>query len=80
MILDSAVERARVGRPEVGWQDARTQQARACKDEQRSQHAAGRLSRMRSILTRRVSVFVRAKFNAPMALQAETSVQLRNLG
>jgi hypothetical protein len=64
--LETAVERARVGRDGVGWQGATTRRACARKKEQRRQQAPAWLNRVRSVLTQQVkcAVAVRA---APVA-------------
>src|SRR5437879_83995 len=54
IILETAVGRARVGRHGVGWQGETRQRAHARKEDQRSQHAPGRLNRACSALTRKV--------------------------
>jgi hypothetical protein len=63
MILDSAVERARVGCHGVGWQGATRQQAPACNEDQRRQRAPGRLNRVRSALTQKARRVVGEIFN-----------------
>ena len=55
IILETAVGRARVGRPGVGWQGATRQQADACKEEQRRQRAPGRRNRVRSAVTQKMN-------------------------
>lgn len=78
--LETAVGRARVGRHGVGWQGVTTRQADACKEEQRRQHAPGRLNRVRSALTPGVKQFVAAKMSAHATWPALVSGQLRFLG
>src|SRR5512139_3168744 len=77
IILETAVRHARVGRHGVGWEGARTQQAHACKDEQRTQPAAGRLNRVCSALTKRVDSVVAKNISIHADLQRKTSGQLR---
>jgi hypothetical protein len=78
--LETAVGRARVGRHGVSWEGARTRQADACKDEQRTQRAAGRLNRVCSALTQLVNSFVVNNIGIHGTLQREASGQLRFLG
>ncbi len=78
--LETAVGHARVGRHGVGWEGARTQQARACKDEQRAQRAPGRLNRVWSALTQQVNSVVVNNISIHANLQRRTSGQLRFLG
>jgi len=56
--LETAVGRARVGRHGVGWQGVTTPLVCVSKEEQRRQHAPGRLNRVRSALTHQVSLVV----------------------
>ena len=57
-IRETAVGRARVGRPGVGWQGVTTLRACARKEEQRRQRAPGRLNRVRSAVTQKVNACV----------------------
>ncbi|GAB3493058.1 hypothetical protein GCM10027399_12450 [Curvibacter fontanus] len=78
--LEAAVGRARVGRHGVGWEGATTQPASARKEEQRAQHAPGRLHRVRSALSQQVSVFVARKINAHGLFLRKVSGRLLFLG
>lgn len=78
--LVPAVGRARAGRHRVGWQGATTLRAHAHEEEQRSQHARGRLDRVRSVLTRKVMEVVSPKSSIHTVQPAEMSGQLPDLG
>ena len=80
MILETVVGRARGGCHRVGWQDVRTRQARACKDEQRRQRGRGRPARVRSALTSIVNVIEAGALSAHAALLMIASGQLPFLG
>ena len=80
MILETAVERARVGCHGVFWQGATTLRATARKEKQRRQSAPGRLNRVGSVVTQKVKSFVSTEVSVHAALQAEVSGQLRFLG
>jgi hypothetical protein len=80
MILETSVERARVGRHGVGWQGTTRQQAPACNEEKRRQRAPGRLNRVCSALTHLVNLFVAKEVKNQAAFQRETSGQLPFLG
>ena len=64
----------------VGWQGATTLRAHAREEEQRSQHAASQLNRVRSALTQPVKVVVRKKLNIHAVYPAEERGQLPFLG
>ena len=66
--LKTAVGQARVCCPGVGWQGARQQQARACKDEQRSQAGPGQCNRGCSVGTQKVTLLGREKLNVHKVL------------
>ena len=70
------VGRARAGRHRVRWQGVRTPQARACKNEQRRQRARGRPDRVRSALTKWVSVIGAKKSSFHAAFLKIASGQL----
>ena len=61
--LETAVERARVGRNTVRWQGATTLWAHAHEEEQRGQRAVVRLNRVRSAVTQEVMRVVGRKVN-----------------
>ena len=64
----------------VCWQGVTTLRANARKEEQRRQSAVARLNRVRSALTRMVTVAVVKKDNVHTRLLAELSGRLRFLG
>jgi len=78
--LETAVGRARVGRCGRVWVGATTQQATACKAEQRPQAWPRRLNRVRSAGTQKANAVVTQKVSDHAALPADTSGQLRFLG
>jgi len=80
MILETAVERARVRRDAVRWQGATTRRAPAREEEQRGQRAAARRNRVRSALTQMVTVVVGMDLSVHAVSPAEESGQLRFLG
>jgi hypothetical protein len=80
MILDSSVGRARVGRWRRVWVGATTQQATACKKEQRPQARCQWLNRVRSALTQMVDRVEAKKVNVHENLLKKTSGQLGNPG
>ena len=80
MILDSSVERARVGywrRIRVG---VTTLQATACKEEQHPQTCRQQPNRVRSAITQRVNSIEVTNINFHNGLVKIISGQLRNLG
>ena len=80
MILETAVGRARVACDGVRWQGATTLRASARKEKQRRQRAPARLNRVRSVVTRKVSLLGSTKAGVHTAYPAEESGQLRFLG
>ncbi len=62
------------------WQDVRTRQARACKNEQRRQRARGRPDRVRSALTKWVNVIEAMTWSVHAAFLTMASGQLPFLG
>ncbi len=80
IILETAVGRARVGRPGVGGQGVTTRLAYASKEEQRRQRAPGRLNRVCSGLTQKVRVFVVKNASVHGLSQRKPSGQLPFLG
>jgi len=80
MILDSSVGRARVGWWRRVWVGATTQQATACKEEQRPQARRQRLNRACSAVTQKVKLINAKKVHIHRNLLKEMSGQLRNLG
>ena len=80
MILNPAVEHARMGSDAVRWQGVTTKWALAHEEEQRRQRAVALLSRACSAHTHRVKVLVEEKRNVHAVLQAVASGQLPDLG
>ena len=80
MILETAVERARVGCAAVRWQDATTLRAYAREEEQRGQRAVARRNRVRSVVTQEVNASEARKVNEHAVLQVAVSGQLPFLG
>ena len=62
------------------WQGATTQQADACKEEQRRQRACQAPNRVRSARTQQVRNFKANKLNVHVHFLLKTSGQLRFLG
>ena len=80
MILDSSVERARVGRWRRVWVGATTRNATAFEEEQHPQTRRQQLNRVRSALTKEVISIEATNINVHNGLVKITSGQLRNLG
>ncbi|MDR0777448.1 MAG: hypothetical protein LBE81_12550 [Azonexus sp.] len=77
MILETSVGRARAGCHRVGWQGTTTQQARACKEEQRRQRARWRPAWVCSDLTHEVKAIEAWSVNVHTTSTKKTSGQLR---
>ena len=80
IIPETAVGRARVGRCGRVWVGATTQQAIACKVEQRPRAWPQRRNRVRSAVTQKVNVVVAPKVSVHAAWPAYASGQLLFLG
>ena len=80
IILKTAVGRIRQCRDWRARQGARTQQAHACKDEQRRMARQTRCWRVRSALTQEVNVIEAANVNIHAVLLKVASGQLPFLG
>ena len=80
MILNPAIEHARMGSDAVRWQGETTKWALAHEEEQRRQRAVALLSRVCSAHTQRVKALVAEKLNVHAVLQAVSSGQLPDLG
>ena len=80
MILEATVGRARVGAWQARMQGATTQQADACKEEQRRQRACQALNRVRSALTQWGRDFKAKSLNAHRHFLLKISGQLLLLG
>jgi len=80
MILDRAVERARMGCEGVRQQGAWTKRARAREDEQRGGRAPAQAKRAGSVLSQRVKPISRADISHHEVLRDIGSGQLPDLG